>query len=291
MTPGDRRTIEEVAELYELEPRRQDIYVEGPTDAYFLRWFLGQANNSNARVYEISTVEVPVDMIKKYNLNDNNRDRVIVLAFMLASRLGEESVQATCIADRDFDLVLHQQHICGLLLFTDYTCIEMYLFDEKCMDKFLNICIRRSIHSPACILGQFSLTLQELFLIRLANKILGLGLEWMTFERCCRLRDGEVVFDAKDFINRYLNKNGKQSKQKEFLAAVDSCRSKLSGNPRYQMNGHDYIDLLSWYLAKHRVDKKLCASEIIERNLFACVEYEQLSNESLFKQLLARPGG
>ena len=239
MTPGDRRTIEELTALYELEANRTDIYVEGSTDAYFFQWFLGHTSNGNVVVYDISTVEIPVDMIRQYNLDDNNRDRVIVLAFMLGTRLGEESLQVTCIADRDFDLVLNQQRNCGLLLFTDYTCIEMYLFDEKCMDKFLNIYIRGFTYSPAYVLEQFSSTLQELFLIRLANKLLGLGLTWMTSERCCRLRDGEIIFDTGDFITRYLNKNNMLSKKEQFADAVESFRPKLSDNPRYQMNGHD----------------------------------------------------
>lgn len=288
MTPGNRHTIEELAVLYELHPKRRDIYVEGPTDAYLLRWFFGQTNNESVVIYEISTVEIPVDVIKQYNLDDNNRDRVIVFAFVLASRLGEESLQTTCIADRDFDLVLNRQHNCGLLLFTDYTCIEMYLFNEKCMDKFLNIYIRGFTYSPAYILEQLSSTLQELFLIRLANKLCGLGLTWMTFERCCRLRDGEIICDTEDFITRYLNKNNMATKKEEFTNAAESFRQRLSDNPRYQMNGHDYIDLLAWYLAKHGVDNKLCDSKVIERSLFGCAEYNQLCDELLFKQLLAR---
>ena len=191
MTPGDRRTIEELAEVYELDPKRRDIYVEGQTDVYLFRWFLGQTNSGSVVVYEISTVEIPVDLIKRYKLDDNNRDRVIVLAFVLASHLGEKALQITCIADRDFDLILNRQHNCGLLLFTDYTCIEMYSFDERCMDKFLNICICGFPHPADYVLGQLSLTLQELFLIRLANKLWGLGFTWMPFKRCCKLRDGE----------------------------------------------------------------------------------------------------
>lgn len=288
MTPGDRRTIEELAEVYELDPKRRDIYVEGQTDVYLFRWFLGQTNSGSVVVYEISTVEIPVDLIKRYKLDDNNRDRVIVLAFVLASHLGEKALQITCIADRDFDLILNRQHNCGLLLFTDYTCIEMYSFDERCMDKFLNICICGFPHPADYVLGQLSLTLQELFLIRLANKLWGLGFTWMPFKRCCKLRDGEIVFDDEDFVKRYLNKNNMLFRKEKFTDAIESYRSKLTDNPRYHINGHDYIDLLAWYLAKHHVDSKLCDSKVVERSLLGCVEFNQLSSQSLFKQLLYR---
>ena len=163
MTPGNRRKIEELAELYKLHPDLRDIYVEGSRDVNFFRWFLGQTNGQGIVVYEISTVEIPVHLIDQYNLANNNRGRVIALAFLVASRLGEESLQITCIADRDFDLVLNRQHNCGLLLFTDYTCIEMYSFNETCMGKFLEICIGGFCHPPNYVLQQLSLPLQEFF--------------------------------------------------------------------------------------------------------------------------------
>lgn len=288
MTPGDRRKIEELAVLYKLHPNLRDIYVEGPTDVYFFRWFLEQTSSQSVVIYEISTVEIPVASIKQYELEDNNRDRVITLAFLLASRMGEEPLQITCIADRDFDSVLNRQHNCGLLLFTDYTCIEMYSFDERCVDKFLNICTCGFPHLPDYVLRQLSLTLQELFLIRLANKLCGLGLTWVPFRRCCRVRDGEIVFDAEDFINRYLNKNSMQSRKEEFTHTIETCRPRLTNDPRYQINGHDYIDLLAWYLAKNHVDSKLCDSKVVERGLRRCLEFNQLSSELLFKRLLDR---
>jgi hypothetical protein len=288
MTPGDRRTIEELAVLYELHPNRKDIYVEGPIDVSFFRWFLRQASSQSATVYEISTVEIPVDWIKQHNLEDNNRDRVITLAFLLASYIGEESLQITCIADRDLDLVLNRQHNCGLLLFTDYTCIEMYSFNEMCMDKFLNVFICGFPRRPAYVLQQLSLTLQKLFLIRLANTLLHLGLMQIPFKRCCRLKDGEIIFNAEDFINRYLNKNNMRSRKREFSDAIESCKSRLSNNPLHCMHGHDYINLLAWYLANHHVDRKLCDSEVVGRSLLESPEFNQLTNELLFKQLLDR---
>ena len=77
-------------------------------------------------------------------------------------------------------------------------------------------------------------------------------------------------------------------RKEKFTDAIESYRSKLTDNPRYHINGHDYIDLLAWYLAKHHVDSKLCDSKVVERSLLGCVEFNQLSSQSLFKQLLYR---
>ncbi len=288
MTPGDRRTTEELITLHELEPELRDIYVEGPADLYLIKWFLDQIGKRSTAVYDISTVEIPAEMVEFYGLDNNNRDRVIVLALELEPRLGQESVQVTCIADSDFDLILNHRHDCHLLLFTDYTGIEMYLFHEGYIDKFFNLCLRGFPLYASYVLDQLSNILQEIFLIRLANKLLGLELIWMTFERCCKLSGGEIVFDADDYITRYLNKNNMLERKDEFVYTVNSWRPKLTSNPRHQMHGHDFIELLAWYLAKHGVNSKLSHSKFVERSLFGCIKIKLLANETLFKRLINR---
>jgi len=288
MTPGDQRTIEELITLYELEPQLRDIYVEGPTDVSFIGWFLDQVGKDNVIVYDISTVDISVQVIQSHSLENNNRDRVIALAIELESRLVEPTIQVTCIVDRDFDLILNKEYECNLLLFTDYTSIEMYLYCEKCLDKFINLYLRGFPFSAGYLLARLSSVLQEVFLIRLANKLLGLELEWMTFERCCHVDRGEVVFDADVFVTRYLNKNSVLERQGEFRSVVDTWRSKLTNESRCQMHGHDFISLLAWYIAKHGVNSKLARPEIVERTLFSCIELKQIADERLFQSLAAR---
>lgn len=288
MTPGDRRTTEELIALYELEPELRDIYVEGPADLYLIKRFFGQIGKGSIVVYNISTVEISAEMVRLHGLDNNNRGRVIVLALELESRLGQESLQVTCIADRDFDLILNHRHDCNLLLFTDYTSIEMYLFHEWCIDKFFNVYLLSFPSTASYVLSQLSNVLQEVFLIRLANKLLGLKLTWMTFERCCKLSGGGIVFDADDYITRYLNKNNMLERKDEFVYTVNSWRPKLTSNPRHQMHGHDFIELLVWYLKKHGVDSKLSDSKFVEQSLFDCIEIKLLANETLFKRLINR---
>jgi len=288
MTLGDRRTTKELLTLHELEPELRDIYVEGPADSCLIKWFLDQVGKYRTNVYDISTVEIPAEIVQSYGLENNDRDRVIALALELEASFGQESVQVTCIADSDFDLLLNNRRDCHLLLFTDYTCIEMYLFNEKCIEKFFSLCLR-IFPSPAnYVLNQFSNILQEIFLIRLANKLLELSLTRLTFERCCKLNKGQIFFDCDDYLTRYLNMNNALSRKEEFIRLVDSCRLKLSSDPRCQIHGHDFIKLLVWYLAKHRVDSKLANSKFVERSLFGCIDIKQLTNEKLFQTLLAR---
>jgi hypothetical protein len=131
--------------------------------------------------------------------------------------------------------------------------------------------------------------LQELFLVRLANKLLGLDLESMTFQRCCTLnQDNGIAFDAQDYVMRYLNKNGVIHLAGEFVRVIESWRPQLTDDPRYQMHGHDFIQLLAWYMHKQGAPKALVNPTVVERSLFGCVEVEQLANERLFKLLMDR---
>ena len=288
-TDAPRRTLEELVARYQLEPQLRDVYVEGTSDKYFVEWFLQEKAERNVAVYEISTVQIAEEKVQCRGLENNNRGRVVAFAHDLEAALGQESLQVTCVADRDFDLILSQEHECNLLLFTDYACIEMYLFEENCMGRFLlTICRCPFPLSAREILTELSNVLQQLFLIRLANQLLSLGLSWMTFERCCRLTAGRVAFDVDEYITRYLNKSSMLAKKKAFVQTIDSWKPKLTSDPRYQMNGHDFVELLAWYIRRHAVDRSICRQEVVERCLFGCIGVQQLIHEPLLKCLLDR---
>lgn len=288
MTLGRSRQIDELAELYTLHPEFRDIFVEGSHHVHFFSWFLNKAKIKAPILYEISAVEVPSDILAKYNLPNNNRSKVIALAFEIETKLGENCKQVVCIADRDFDLVFNKQFSCTLLLFTDYTDCEMYSFNDNCLNKFLSLYIFRFTYSAKHILDSISRPLQELYLVRLANEFFKYGLKWMSFERCCNIDNGNVTFDLSDFVNRYLSKNSMLHIEQRFLSCIETLRTKLTSEPRFQIRGHDYTAIFSWYLKKHGVSQNLANKDAVCRTLCICIDYEQLLQEPLFKELLLR---
>lgn len=285
---AERRKIEELCQMYVLHPDMRDVFVEGPEDVFFVKWFLDRSERDNTIIYEIQTVEIASTTVRSLGLPDNNRSRVIALASELENRLGINSSQASFIIDRDFDDLLATAFQCTLLFSTDYSCMEMYLFNQEVVGKLTSIYTLGFNYSADALLTQLAGPLQELFLIRAANEKMSLRLKKIGISGCCHISNGNLTFDASLFVTRYLNSNSKLALKSSFLSTVDSLRPMLSADRRMQIQGHDFVDMLSVYLRKNGVENKLCEREVLNRVLPTCAEYAQLALEPLFATLLQR---
>lgn len=270
---------------YKLEPSLRDIYVEGETDASMIRWFLKEQGNVNAVVYHVSTVDLPKEKVEGWHQENSNRGRVISLALELAA--ANLLPQATCIVDSDFDIVLNCRQGPKNLVFTDYSCMEMYFFNHWHFEKVFSLVFGKEITDLQAIMGSIASVLQELFLIRLANHLLNLKFGCMTMTACCQIEELEIKFDSSEYLKRYLNKNSGYSQIKSIEQKVEECRRLLRLDCREQMHGHDFLDLLSWYIRKAGLAQR-CDDVSISRTLFACLEASKLSTEGLFLTLQHR---
>ncbi|MCF2150555.1 hypothetical protein IQ276_029845 [Desmonostoc muscorum LEGE 12446] len=288
-----RRTLDELVTRYELEPYLCDIYVEGRTDKLLIEWFLDHKEHQDFAVYEIDTVEIPAQLLFQLGLKDNNRSRVIALALYIYDKFSETSLHITCIADKDFDWIFSKEYQCDLLLFTDYSCLEMYLFNEVVLDKCLRLGLRLSQPKAREVLNQVSRVLEDLFLIRATNEALELNMTWLEkFGDCCKLdkNNNQIQFEFKSFITKYLNSNNKRSQESKFITKLEELRAKELIDIRYKIHGHDFTELLYWYIRPYlrKEIKSSYNSEILAGNLLTCIDAEKLSQEGLFQRLLAR---
>ena len=242
-----RRTIESLIAKYILEPTIRDVYVEGPCDRDVIRWALTLSGNKNAQILEIDTVEVPVAKLLALGYTDGNRQRVLALAAILEQRLGAETRQVSCIVDTDCDSLLGVPIPGAFVLPTDYTCMEMYLFENAELERFLVLALGRDAARVAAIIAHYVFVLQELFLIRAANQTTGLGLPWLDFTKCCEIDGDELRFNIDEFVNRLLNEGQLRDHKGDLLAMVDSLRARMRPEPRHQMHGHDFVRLLTWH--------------------------------------------
>lgn len=284
----ERRTLEEIIARYTLEPGLRDIYVEGPSDLSLIDWFLRASGRSNFAVYEVETVEIPPARIFENGLEDGNRGRVITLAVTLAEALSGIDLGLTCIADRDTAFLLEEERDSKFLLYTDYANMEMYFFTQNAIDKFLSLVVRKRPENPDHILESFRPILEELFLIRVANRILGLGLSEQEFEGCCSLRSGRATFDVDEYIKRYLAKNSAMGEKCRVYDTIERFRPRLGEDPRMQMDGHDFVGLLTWYIRSHGVIASYQKRAAVGRSLYGCLEARVLADEPLFRTLLER---
>lgn len=287
-----RRKFDELVARYELEPELRDIYVEGTTDKNLVQWFLRQKRQQDFVVYEIDTVDIPAERLEELELSNNNRGRVIALALDMQSQFSALPPHLTCIADKDFDFLFWKDYNCDILLFTDYCSIEMYFFNETILDKFFSLALGLSRRQAKEVLDKVSKVLEELFLIRAANQALGMNMQWLDFKDCCKVKVTEIEFYSEKFIDKYLNKNSQMSKKQLFVAKLQELRKNEIAERRCKMRGHDFIELLCWYI-KHQLArnrKQFHNPEIVEVNLLICLEAEHLGQESLFQRLLTRIG-
>jgi hypothetical protein len=284
-----RRTIEELIARYELEPTLKDIYVEGYSDKILLEWFLSHTSIEDVIIYEISTVEVPYERIRELRLEDNNRGRVIALAFALHSGASIDLTNTlACIADTDFDNLLGKKYECPILIFTGYTAIELYLYNADVIGKYLGLVITNFPYDAAVVLEAMTSTLTELFLIRIANQELKFGIEPLPLDKFCTIENGQVLFDRDKYIVRYLNKGAKLSDRGSFEEFIETIRVRLTHDPRMHIHGHDFINLLHLYITKIKKPKRAIDMDFFARSLFGVIEIGHLGREPLFQELMRR---
>lgn len=285
----DRQTIDELTAEYELEPSIRDVYVEGPTDRSVMEWFFSEVGRQRVEVREVESIEMSADLLQGLGCENSNRGRVIALAEALRGALGGGSRSATCVADADFDRALRRNHSCELLLFTDYSCLEMYFFEARVLSKLTNLAIPGFPRRAEQILSDLTPPLLDLFSIRLANFALQWNMHSVEFTGHLRMDRRGLRLDIGMYIHTYLAANGRLAERAAFAQAVGEGRARMDGDPKHYINGHDFVRLLTWYVRRQKGFGRV-HPQAVERSLYACAESASLSTYALFRSLLERTG-
>lgn len=286
---GNKRTIQELIYRYELEPTIYDVFVEGSRDRAVLEWFFSTIYKKiDVAVYDVSTIEVDIEIAQQYDIDikRNNRNKLIVLAYALDSLISDSS-RVRIIIDSDFDILLNKNYECHCLQSTDYANLEMYLFNPRVITKYLNLALKGFPKSSEFVISQLRETLQTVFIIRLTNEILSMKMKWLDFTRLCNIKKFSVKFNENEFIERYMNRNNKIPEKEIFENTISTTKKLLTEDSRNQIHGHDFLLLFQKYIIKNsKSKKKMCPNtEVLESNLFSCLEINDLKNESLFIML------
>lgn len=236
-------------------------------------------NLRNVVVYEISAVEIPAQAVLAAGQPDGVRGRVLYLAFEFDKALPTSSTAVTCVADRDYDLVLGRAYASSFLLFVDYCSIEMYAFNGSALDNLLNAIAPRLGKTGDLVLRELEQLLRRLFLLRATNVSLALNMKWLpSFDGSCKLKNDSIEFDEEDFISRYLNKNNLLSERDKFTTKLAELTSKATGDVRLFVRGHDFVHVLSWYLREHGgKSSPLHRPEVLEQLVLAHIDTSEMA--------------
>ncbi|WP_121357633.1 DUF4435 domain-containing protein [Flavisolibacter nicotianae] len=159
----------EIIALYKLESELRDIYVEGSVDKVFLESFL-KNKKCGKKVFPIEIVDFS-ELDNAYFEDfdpTSNKNKVAILSKLINENIPNSKVK--CLVDKDFDDFLKAISN-KVLIKTDFSCLESYLFCEDVLEKFLSIAINNFPFGANQILTQLSKVLKPLFCIRLMREI------------------------------------------------------------------------------------------------------------------------
>lgn len=260
-----RPSIAELIAKYELEPTLRDVYVEGAFDKALLEEVCRRTSLTDIRIYEIDGVDVSAEILTSHGLTIGNRQEVLALARELAKI--EQPCKYRCIVDRDFDHWLGLLETTPRLFFTEYCDVQAYFLSvDLCSRLILTIANCKHEDWSRCYESLVHF-LGRIYAIRLANRRLQWDMKWIEIDRCIELVSGCIVLRESEYVERLLQKNKRKKEQSTFVEEVRTVSSRLIGDPRLFVRGHDLVEILSWLVKKLKGVKSFGTPEAIERLL------------------------
>jgi hypothetical protein len=287
--PSRRFTVAGLQTRFALEDALRNVFVEGPTDKKLISWFLEEAG-VRAIVFEIEAVHVPPAEVLRRGFSDNNRGRVLTLAALLANGTGTCPPQASLVIDADFDYLFERRPPPPGVLATDGASSETYCFSVPCIEKFLRLNVGLDATKATRVMKQLEQALIEAFLVRATAERLNLGLRKLEITKVMDVdSDGSLTFDQVDYLERYLDKNGKRGKAAEFKDALVSVREIAAGitDPRRLIHGHELVEVISLITRRVTPHSALNASGVAAA-LAMSINFEELRREPMLAALLSR---
>jgi hypothetical protein len=282
-----RRTLPELKARYKLEPSLRDVYVEGPSDKAILEWYCAASGYNGVSVYVINSVNMPSSFVQALGMIPNNRSRVISLSMFLLD-LSPLPSYAFCIADRDMEAASGLRVVNSRLEYTDFTCMEMYVYSMHCFSKMFTVYLGRGLDEAALWFRELSPFLQRLFAIRMACSNLGLNTSLPDVNKCVRWTKRGVAFDEKRYLKRVCEKCGFKGGD-ALSSAVEGIASVMTREVRNYIHGHDFMEAFRTLVVN--IYKKSWLDEVgASRGLFLTLDVDYCRSFEMFKAIDRRLG-
>ncbi len=262
MNEDIRRNLSELLARYQLEPELADVYVEGVFDREVLACAF-RSGSPCTTFYEIDTVDVPDDTLRKHGFSPGMKQRVIALSRELAE-LPDES-RVLCLVDRDLDHWFGALEESRRLRWTIFCSIEAHFLTLPIANDVLVITGRARITNMELFFDSLGQTLRDLYCLRLADREHQFALKWVALKKYLSSGQDSIGFDLGRYIDAVLNANAKMSHRKAFLRSVKSWRQRLDCDLRSAFRGHDYVDLLAWAITEFNGHREFASPVAVER--------------------------
>ncbi len=281
-----RRQVQELIFLHEHEPSIHNVFVEGTTDQGIVMYFVQETGLKGVNVYPIDAVDLGEEARE---ISGGNRGRVVRLAQILATSLEDKLCSVTCIVDRDLDRVFGRAPLeISCLLYTDFTCMDMYFFNESAIAKCLTLTWGCDDLSGRQVIEALSQVLRSLFGLRASLEQLSLEVSLLDNVRCVHLDGDSAVLDLDEYVWRVANKGQVSDRYVDLKERVSVFLSEMPQDVRHSSNGRDAIKHLAWFLGQRGVTKKQMSYETLRHSLVLTLTVEELQEYELFTRLSDR---
>jgi hypothetical protein len=265
MISPERRTVQELVMRYKLEPHLHDVYVEGVFDSDVFTSALSTANTHDFTFYPIDTVTITQEDLKKYNLTDGNKQRVIALASELACVV--RSANYLCLVDRDLDHWFKEHPTVPRLKWTRFCSIESHFIAISTFSEIAVLICKAKIPGTVEMFNSFIEVLKYIYSLRLADFELELGLSWVPLRKYLRQEHSSVSLDHDGYVAALVNKNNRSAYRESILDSAKSWSERFSSEHRPCIRGHDFTELLAWVVSKYQGISAFREPEAIARLL------------------------
>lgn len=272
--------------LYTLRPEFRDIVVEGHTDQHFYEWYVRQHGINGVKVYAVDDfVEIDGTTVLSCTQEIGARGRVISLA-MEASKWGLAENTLTMIVDADRDCLTTIEELPGLLR-TDVGSLEVYMFQERPLQKLLSL-VLGSGKDARSLIDSMTEVLNQLFICRHVLHIHGPCIALLRNVASCLTKNkriGTISLDYRELIRRSLDAAKVKGKLDELVSIFEDLLNQLPEDRLRAITGHDLSPTLIAFLD---LKNNWASTEVIEATWRGCVEVSDLDSFPMFVSLRQR---
>jgi len=265
MSDYPRWTVAELSARYEFEPELADVFVEGEFDKDVLSACFKSSGELDRVVYVIDCVTIDAELMISHGLDEGQKQRVITLARELG-RI-EQDCRYRCLVDRDLDHWFGPLESTPRLIWTDYCSLELYYLSEDFLYHLLVVTAKSRLADWSKYFHSLLGALRDLYMARLVARELNMALDWLEPHNCIKLTNGLVHLDSVTYLDKLLNKNAKAGSRQKFLEKLAEWDTRVSGDPRNYIRGHDLVSLIVCTINRSKGLRELACKVTIERIL------------------------
>lgn len=239
-----RRNLDEIVLRYKLEPKLDDIYVEGAIDKKIIdKAFSDQS--IHRPVYEIDSVNITDEILDRHGLTRGNKQEVIALCLELGLTKFSNVI---FFVDKDMDSHLEREVCSPCLVYTKHCDLEGCFLDEEMIREI--VCdaagVDRKIWSN--LHASIEKVVKTVFALRLALEQSEYCAGLPKINKSLSKKEKEIEVDLSNLINRCI---GIQDKSDEILKQSLKWFDKIKDlEARNAGRGRDYFDVIEWTIKR-----------------------------------------